>query len=91
MSELSASVEMALAECGRERVYHNEVQNRVAILWSTRKVPPNDQWILGDGEDLNKAGEAAAREFSKRIREEGERLVAWAKRIDGRLKVGVGK
>ena len=91
MSEIAPNTEAALAACGRERVFHNEVANKVAILWSTVKVPPDEKWIVGGGDDLNKAGEAAAREFSKRIRETGRDLVEWADRIERHLKRGGGK
>ena len=57
----------------------------VAIRWQDVKVPPQEKWLVENGDSHDDAGAKVARTFSDHIRKEGERLIAWANRIDQTL------
>ena len=82
--ELSGRALDVLAAVGRDRAFENEGERvGVAIRWVPVPVPPSgERWITKFAETRDDAACAAASEFSKRLREEGEKLLAWAGRID---------
>ena len=85
--ELSGRALDVLAAVGRDAhalAFENEGERvGVAIRWVPVPVPPSgERWITKFAETRDDAACAAASEFSKRLREEGEKLLAWAGRID---------
>ena len=93
---MKANIENALLLCGRERVMHREGRDpnaSVAIRWdpSVRNVTAADgteRFLVRSGDDLDEAGEQAARAFAARIREVARDLGEWADRIERALDTG---
>lgn len=79
MSVSDQHVLNALEACGRDRVFHSDVQAKIAIRWESPSM--RSEWIVGDGATMNAAGKAAALEFARRLDEHADHLIAWAKRI----------
>lgn len=82
---ISSAVDSALQECGRHRVHHRDHPPGIAIRWQPQQVPPDEQWIVSDGDDYSTAGHRAAKEFANRLAAEANRLQAWAERIRRQL------
>lgn len=84
---ISAHIEEALAIAGRDNVFRRDnATPSIAIRWQPpQRPPPNDPWIVMERGTLDEAGEAAAREFAKRIRAHAEAIAAQADRIDALL------
>jgi hypothetical protein len=82
------TVENALALCGRDRVMQNEIAKSIAIRWDDPRVvhaDGNERYLVRKGDSLDASGEAAARAFAARIREQAKQWAAWADHIDAAL------
>ena len=78
---MKSSVEDALAECGRDRVFYNETQVSVAIRLGNMFNQPAEKWLVRKGSDMDEAGANVAIDFASAVRDEGQRLIEWSKRI----------
>lgn len=81
MKDLTLS---ALEACGRERVFDNPVQQKVAIRWEQPRYP--HEWVVGEGADVDASGLDAAEKFAARLREFGTALIKQADEIGRALK-----
>ena len=76
----------ALGQCGRDRSFFNDgTPASVALRWLSADTPDGDKWIVGKGTTHDEAGFDAACAFASKLREHGERLIAWADRIGAAL------
>lgn len=85
---MKQTVETALHRCGRERVMHNEAAKSIAIRWDEPRVTGGDgteRYLVRRGDSLDDAGEAAAKAFAARLRDQAKQWAAWADRIDAAL------